>query len=377
MRTKGLTVIKWIFVVFIVFSVAGCGWSWNWNWNKSEPPSNFLDMVTPPNYELVSYYAEANMTYTYKDGKSKDEKYLIKEWVDAKQGRVYREMIEGNKVHFSLQTPRDLLTYTKGDKVAYTTSFSPDDPEVSFGTRESFMMQMESIRKNYTIKSVEDDTFLGRPVQRLRAVAKDSSYRSEIELWIDKETWMVLKDSERSDEVEFVTEYTLFETRNKFEDKELELIVPSHVMIEEMDESSEPDRITLQEAAKLLKSGLMHLSQNQDIKLSHVEKEVYDFGEDVDWTLISLIYDKPDGTPMFQLYISPSANVGDNTSANDNKVKVRNKQGTYWEELQILSWEENGYLYELMSRHPDLKQDELLKWAEKLTPYPSPVEMKP
>ncbi|MCR8843271.1 hypothetical protein NQ117_06215 [Paenibacillus sp. SC116] len=369
MRAKDLKVIKWIFVVIIAISVAGCGW------NKSEPPSNFLDMVTPPNYELVSYYAEANITYMYKDDRTKDEKYSIKEWVDAKQGRHYREMIEGNKIHYNLQSPGKLLYYTTGDKSAYTSSFSPDDPNMSLGTRESFMSEMESIRKGYTIKSVDDETFLGRPVQRLRAVSKDPNYRSEMDLWIDKETWMVLKTSDKTDDGVHVTEYTHFETRNKFKDEEFEVKLPQDVKIENVDDSIKPNRITFQEAAKLLEGGLMYL-EGHDMKLSHVEKEVYAFGGEVDWTLISLIYDKTDGTPMFQLYISPSANGENYTSTDDDTVKVRNKQGMYWEELQILSWDENGYLYELMSRHPDLKQDELVKWAEKLIPYSSPAVIK-
>ena len=185
-----------------------------------------------------------------------------------------------------------------------------------------------------------------------------------LELWIDKKTWITLKMISTSGDLTMVTEYKKLDLDAAIDDTQFEIELPADVTIETIDESAyTPDPTTIEEAKAILGSFL----QFNEEALQLVSVTVMGLDERPEFALEYTM----DDVPAWSLSIlKKDASEADISTADSTgeELTVRGVKGSKMDmgSFRYIQWKEAGIQYGVILENPDLTFDEVLGFIEQM-----------
>ena len=317
-------------------------------------PQDIIENVVQENEEPIAYYGESTMTLS--DGTS----FTMKEW-KAKDGKVRTEMVDslGNVshsvndgVHVWMHdvATNEVMQFTLDEETAQGVNKSPS---------EQAKAMLETIENTHAIEVVGNETLLDRAVIHVKATPKNNEENlfGEQELWIDKDTWFVLKSVSKIDGKQTKTAYKTFDVSPKLDSELFVFTMPDGAEMVELGEVEEPLVVhSIEEAIPYIDKPFYYVEDQQDITLHDIS--VFSM-EGVPGSL-TLNYIKQD-MPYFSLVVMPveEPNVPYNGTEG---IDVRDQQASLVEagNFRSISWVENGIGYALLIESADVTTEEVV-----------------
>ena len=316
-------------------------------------PQEILNNAIQETTDLTSYYAE--IKYDFGDGTI----VTAKQW--KKNNKIYTEVEENNSKTIALNDGNQIISYLPDEKTATVFDLSTGEEEFIMPTlKEQVMNMYEFIKDSHEITIGEDEKIAGHDTYHLIAKAKKKgTLMGDMEIWVDKKTWMPLKTISISGDMTSTTEYTKYEPNAKIEDTVFVLDFPEDVTITE-ETVDLPTTITLEEA-KLLHNSFLVIPESTGYSIDTIEDyHVEDTNE------IAINYVKNNELQFAMSIFKPLEPLTDN--ADEEPITVRGIQGSIFEmgTFRLLQWDENGLRYNIMIENPELSYDDILALAEQM-----------
>ncbi|MGM8364085.1 LolA family protein [Virgibacillus sp. W0181] len=327
---------------------------------KQYSPDQVINNALEETAETSAYYAEAEMLMT--TGKE-TETMQSKEWYSG-DGRMRIEITEESGGAISVNDGKSVMTYDETNNKAFVF----DNPELqSFNQpspREQAEMLLDNIRDTHQVEEAGDEEIADRDAFHLVAKAKkDNSLFGDQELWIDKDTWMVLKMITETGDSKVEMTYKEIDFNPDIKEDLFVIDLPDDVVPEKMSDINSTKEVTLEEAVKKVGKPFLYFPE-KDMKIEQIE-----------WTKIegeftheevNLEYQK-EGLPLLGLsVVLPTEEPEELTDSEFElpgmeKVTVRDTKGDYMDEadLRILSWQEDGLNYSIILHDPNVTLEEL------------------
>lgn len=348
--------IKWLIkLIALTIVLAAC----SSEGGTALTPQEIIENIVKEDKQPFAYYAES--TATLSDGMT----LTMKEWRDE-TGKVRTEVSDhlGNS-SFSVNDGKIVWTYDSESNQVFTIDLKEFDEEsLNKSPTEQAKQLVKAIENTHTIEIVGNEKLLDRDVIHVKAVPNknEANLFGETELWIDKETWFILKTTSKIDNLLSTTEYTKFEINPKFE---------QDVFIFDMPEGAEVVDLNTQSEQIVLK--------NVDEAKQYMNKPFYYVADESDMTLheitvftmenipaqLTFNYIK-EGLPYFSLVVTE---VGEENQAFDGEgINVRGQEGVLHEmgEFRSISWVEDGIGYAALIDSADATTDEVLELIENM-----------
>lgn len=314
-------------------------------------PQEILNQAMEETSELSSYYAE------YKMKVDNEGSFTAKEW--QHNGKVRIEMLEStNEESITVNNGKTVTLYNKTLNSGSTYSVT-DDAEgfVRPTLKEQAMQTLELVKDTHNITVGDSKKIAGRDTYHLIAKAKEKgSLIGDVEVWIDKKTWMTLKTVSITEDMKLTMEYTKFEPTAKIEDDLFKLDLPKDATIENLD-TTISSAITAREAKNML-GDFLYVPESTGYELLTIEDMLVPETNE-----IALTYVK-DGAPAFTLSIfSPTDAV---QFAADSDVTVHGQPAEKTDEqfFKSIQWDEDGLRYCIMLEDEELTFDEVFALTE-------------
>ncbi|ERN55102.1 hypothetical protein M3689_08095 [Alkalihalophilus marmarensis] len=307
------------------------------------------------NQTAISYYMETD--YQGNDG----DPFTMKEWRMA-DGKFRTEMYEGEKlVYVSLYSDigHVLLDYEEEQLITYdspeTASYLTQTP------RESMMQMLEAMHDHYDIKVKEEAKLLDREVFVLELSSKQSD-NDQMELWIDKENWVLLKTDFVFDEEWMTSEAAAFDINPKME--ESLFLIDDTIDFEpvSLDDLVSNEQVDLEEAKE--KTGFDILTPTQEYHFH--EATMYPRPEDE--MGVTLTYRDAEGRHLFSYEVFKRDEPLAAVFGNEEELTVRESPGLLiWDHtLKMISWQEGDVLYRFNPENDLITKEKALQIVEGL-----------
>lgn len=247
-----------------------------------------------------------------------------------------------------------------------------EDPELLEASQFSFKEQAEYVldlvRETHDVSIEGEETIVGRDAYHIVAKEKDQqSLLGDQEIWIDKETWLVLKMISILGDSQSESYYTFLDFNAKIPDDVFELDLPDDVDVVEMDDLLDLNEISMEGAIKLLEKPFWYFKETADVKIDRIT--AYNATNQFNRVEVSLDYVKND-LPYVILNIVESIEDADvlDSSMVEKQFEIRGEEATYMEmgDFRSLVWQEDGLNYSVVILDPNVKIEELQKMAEEM-----------
>lgn len=315
--------------------------------------------------EPIAFYGE----YTLQ---SNDDESAVKveQWV-AKDGkrRIEMKTADGDLEMISVNDGKTISTYDTTTNTAMIMNMAEKDMQLLNGQtpQQQAKQLLELVKNSHELSTVGDEKIAGRDTFHIIAKAKDAkTLIGDQEIWIDKETWMVLKSISISNQLVLTQEFTKIDY-DPVLDKELFIFdIPEGATVEIMDESSyAPQEATMNEVKEELGT-FYKVSETVDLKLSDITVM-----EGLEGRLeFSFDYTDHAGIPAFSVTVfKEMANVTDfGGVSGEEDITIRGRKGTKTESgnFRLLNWKEDGLLYSVILENPTVEFEEVEKQLEEM-----------
>ena len=343
-----------IFLGVIAMYLSGCSSDTN-QYSPDQVIHNALEEKTP------AYYGETEMIIT---DKGEETREIVQEWRsnDGKT-RTESQLQDGSSKVITVNDGSVMMVY----EVEQNKAFMIDDVETLSlnqpSPRDQVTSLLEVIRDTHEVSTEDEGKILGRDVHRLIARAKQSdSLFGDLELWIDKEHWVVLKTVSYVGDIVSEMTYTKIDFNAKMSSDLFTVDLPEDVEVENLSSMLEALEISLEEIPTAMRESALYFPETDELKISLIE--LYEWEDKLDRNEININYTKDD-LPLLSLSIFESS--GETLSGIDGEsVKIRNQEGFYIEMGNYLMWEEDGFTYSILFIDPNLTLEKFIEMAEEM-----------
>lgn len=332
--------------VVLTLSLAAC------SNEESYSPQEILDQAMQETSELDSFYGEYKMTMD--DG----TEILSKQW--EKNGKTRVEMVDSTgEESIAVNDGKTITSYSKTMNEAIIFELGPDMENLVRPTlKEQALRTLEQIKNSHYITIGEEEKIAGHETYHLIAKAKkQNTLIGDMEVWVDKKTWMTLKTISVSGDMKITSEFTKFEPNSKIDDSIFILDIPEDANVK-IEPFQPIEQLTEQEAVEKLGPFLI-FSESLGYTLEGIEDMgMAETGE------IVLTYSK-NGEQQFSLSIfKPMESIGED----EEIIEVRGQKGAKidLETFKLLQWDEEGLRYNIIIENPDLTFEDILELTEQM-----------
>ncbi|WP_054949396.1 LolA family protein [Numidum massiliense] len=331
-------------------------------------PETIVQKTLEQSKSIDTLYGEADLVTYVNDKKS--EQFAIKEWVDFKENKRRTEIDSKDEQVTSVKDGKKIISYTKGDDTAHVI----DDPELlslsEQSPQDSSQTLLQHIKKTHDAELVGEEKVANRDAFHIEAKAKrKNSFGGDMDIWIDKKNWIVLKSISHTGDIRSEMEYKKVEVNKPLEQSLFVLDLPDNVKMKTIDTDDVGEKVTIDEARKLFDKPVMYFPEQDGLKVEKVEKVEATAFEHKE---LIISYAKED-QPYISLTVLKASDEdkggASDLGMNTKKVKVRSHEGEFVDEegFRFLSWEENGMTYSIMLEDPKVTLEELQKLAETMS----------
>lgn len=358
-----MKITKWAgiicFIGGITMGTFGCSSSESANqFSPEQVINNALEETT----EIGAYYAEAEFI-TSEKGKD-PEKVLLKEWVneDGKK-RTETEKEDGSEKSIAVNDGGKLISYQPETKQAFVIEGDELQALNQISPKQQAEQLLKIVQDTHEVRSEGEKEIVGRSTYHLVAEAKDDKgLFGDQELWIDKETWMVLKTVSSSGDLNMEMVYTKLELNPDLPKDIFALELPKDVEVQDLLEGmEEPSEITLQEAVEKVGKPFLHIPESDELKIARIE--VMELKGEFSRNEVNIDYQNK-GLPAFTMTVFQSPeDIDEELGAipGEETVNIRNIEASFMDmnDFRSLSWQEEGLTYNILFIDPSLTLEEV------------------
>ncbi|GIO21473.1 hypothetical protein [Oceanobacillus sp. J11TS1] len=306
--------------------------------------------------EVSEYYGKSEMKMF--DGEEMIEESIMEEFVSGNDRKIVTYgQSQGTEEEIELlNNGEKMVMYNKSNKTAQemdTTAFA----DYQFTPKEFFQRMLAGMRDSHDYEVIGEEEMLDRDTFHIKLEAKEAdSLMGDMELWVDKETWMVLKTISETGDSKMESTYTELDLSPDFAEDTFTLDIPDDVEITNMEDIGSTESISAEEAEEELGKAFYMFPEEaytlNDIEINNVET--------VDRKELNLTYISNDDIPMFFLSIFEAPEDMEIEASN---VQIRGNVTQYEESINAYYWDEDGLRYVLMITNPDI-EEEILELTE-------------
>ncbi len=339
-------------ITLMTLSLVGC------NSETSYSPQEIIDQSLQETQELASYYGEYTLDI--------DESGVanVKEWM--KDGKRRIEMsVDGDHV-IAVNDGKQIISYSKKENKATIISFENGELGDFMGqsAKDSAQVLLNLVKDSHDITIAGEESIAGRDTYHITAKAqKKNTLLGDVEVWIDKKTWLTLKTITTNAGNVTTQEYSKLDVNKKMEDKLFTFDIPKDATVEKIDPQNQTSTATIEEVKEQLGNFLMVPEVNGLSISTIVDMKVKERPE------FSFEFEKDDQPAFSVSVLKEVSNEEFGNLGNEEEIQVRGKKGTCMDlgELFVISWSEDGYQYNIISENPEFTKEEILAYAEEMT----------
>ncbi|MCG3088353.1 LolA family protein [Sporosarcina cyprini] len=345
-------------MLFFAIGLAACS-SEEGQFSPKEVINEVLKEANGP----LEYYGEYVMI--------SENEYEIKakEWASAEgKRRIEMKTGESAEVMTAVNDGQKLSFYDEASNTAMIMEMNEDSLRTfnHQSPREQAEMLLEIVKDTHDLSVGKEEKIAGRNTFHIIAEPKDDkTIIGKYEMWIDKETWIVLKSFSESNGVSMTQEYTLIDFKPEITDDLFVLDIPEDANIEAFDEESMiPDETTQEEVKKEL-GAYFQISETDGLQLDRITVEDGFEGRQE----FSFDYSK-EGEPAFSVSVfklSPDVTDFGGLPA-EEEITIRGLKGSKIDTkgFRTLDWEEDGLQYVVLLENPDIGFEEVEAYLEEM-----------
>ena len=313
-------------------------------------PQEILNQAMQETSELSSYYGEYKMTL--EDG----TEIVSKQW--EKNGKNRIEMIDSTgEESTTINDGKTITSYTKSTNTAVVYELNGEG-FTRFSVKEQALRTLEVIKDSHTLTIGNDEKIAGHNTYHLIAKAKKSdSLFGDMEIWVDKKTWMPLKSITKSGDMTVTSEFTKYEPNAKIDDALFVADLPEDAIVE-IETVEPPAQLTIEQATEKLGPFLV-VPESTGYTLEKIEDMNMEQTDE-----IALTYSKNEDQ-QFSLSVFRPIEALDES---DEIIEVRGVKGTIidLEYFKLIQWDEQGLRYNVIFDNPDLTFEQVVSVIEQM-----------
>lgn len=331
-------------------------------------PDQVINNALEETTSLESYYAEVEWKTTEK-GKD-TEQIFMKEWhSDDGKIRVETKNKEGSEQTIVVNDGHALMTYQVEENQAWIIHH-PELIELNqLSQKDQASLFLEIVRDTHEVSVEGEEKIIGRATYHLVAEAKaDSSLFGDMELWVDKENWRVLKMILHTGDTKDEILYTKIDFSEKISSHIFTLDLPEDVDLQNVEDISQTIELTLDEVAEQFTQPIFYFPEKTGLEISAIE--LVDMQSELFQKEVSFDYTKDD-LPLLTLSVFESTEESQDEAfvfPGEETVTVRNQEGFYSEfsGIRTLQWQEEGLSYSIMIIDPNVTIEDLQELADEM-----------
>lgn len=325
-------------------------------------PKEIVNTMLKEANEPLSYYGEYT-TVSNDDS----EAYKTKIWIGQDQKRRIELTTANNEDQLIVVNDGQTVTmYDKVEKTALVMPISEDElNELSNQTPQQQAEQMlDLVKDSHEFSTGDEVEIAGRSTYHIIAKKKDKKAMfGDMEMWVDKETWLPLKTKTNHAGSELMMEYMRIDYEMEMADELFTIDLPEDVVVDVLDgEGYDSEEVTI-EAVKEELGSFYQLSEESGLELTKVTvlnglEERPEF---------SLDYAK-DGMPAISLSVFKELpNVVDFGGV-EEEVVIRGRKASKMEmgEFRSLDWVEEGLKYVVLIENPEIDFEDVEQYLEEM-----------
>ena len=318
-----------------------------------------------------SYYGEVKME-TSENGKAAMND-TIKEWTDNSNNKIRRRTEVDSKESGKVVSTNDgskMLIYMEKEKKAMTMKANGDLTENSVDYKSQLMKGLNAISKTHTLIYKGEETVDGFKTYHILAKPKqEKSLIGEVNFWIDKDNWFLVKNTSENANTKSSMEYTKLDFSPKFDNSLFTQKLPSDVKIEQIDEKVNENKIDMKQAEKIAGKPILTLNEKSGYKLKSI---TYLDAKAVKHKEINQTYEKNGAEALVLTTIIFNDNKipskkDDLKLDGEKDITIRGKKGTSMEDtIKSIAWSEDGFNYDILIQDPSMNMEQAKKIVESL-----------
>lgn len=335
--------------------------------NNIFSPDQVISQALENSEKIDSYIAESKITISEND--QIVEESILKEW-RHEDGRVRVETLNGSGETESVvvNDGNELIIYDLESEQASVI----DDPELMAlnqqSPKEQTEFSLEMVKDTHDLTLKDETKIAGRDVNHLVATPKEKNQLiGKQEIWIDQESWLVLKITNESGDQLIDITYETVDFDVDIDDDIFSLDLPENIELINLDDIHAVDEVSLAEAAEALGQEFLYIPEDNSIEVATVAKN--DLQGIVNRIEIDIDYLKDD-LPYVTLSIFETPDEIDDVSMPDEtEATIRDQEGMYidMDGFNSVVWDEDGLRYSLSTIDPNLSLEDIQELTETMT----------
>ncbi|KGA96808.1 hypothetical protein AJ85_04925 [Alkalihalobacillus alcalophilus ATCC 27647 = CGMCC 1.3604] len=342
-----------VYIILSLIFITGCSTA------TATSPEEIIHEVLTNHTQYDSYYGKIHLTETMDDVTNES---IIEEKVvmDGKRIAVVTNK-QTNEKSYGVYDGSVMTIYDESSALAF--QMTGELPMLDGQSQLEIMKDLlRSIDKDASLQMVGEETLHGTQTHHLTLNEENNvNFIKEFDIWIDQKNHFILKAKMVTDEMVTTMEYQEIKFDVAFDDDEFQLDIPDDIFIENLDEQL-IEQTSINEVNNIFQQGVLVLD-SEAATLAAIEKYNSDF---LDRTELTFEYTK-DYISYVSLAVFPSPEDEiELILADEELIEFRNSPATLmvFDSFKSIAWDENGLRYSLMSEHPQVTVDDLLKLEE-------------
>ncbi|WP_413379426.1 LolA family protein [Alkalihalobacillus sp. 1P02AB] len=342
-----------IYMILSLILITGCSTA------IATSPEEIIHEVLTSHTQYDSYYGKIHLTETI-DGVTNESIIEEKVIMDSKRIVVVTDK-QTNETSYGLYDGSVMTIYDESSALAFqmTGELPMLDGQSQLEIMKDFL---RSIEKDASLQMVGEETLHGSQTYHLKLKEEnDMNFIKEFDLWVNQKNHFILKAKMITDDIETTMEYQEIKFDVTFDEDEFHLDIPDDIFIENLDEQF-IEQISINEVNNIFQQGVLVLA-SEDVTLATIEKYNSDLFER---TELTFEYSK-DHISYVSIAVFPSPEDEiELTLADEELIEFRNSLASLvvFDSFKSIAWDEDGLRYSLISEHPQVTVDDLLKLEE-------------
>ncbi|WP_339285706.1 hypothetical protein [Oceanobacillus sp. FSL K6-3682] len=307
--------------------------------------------------EITDFYGEAEMKMF--EGEELAEQMIMKEYHSGSDRKIVMEgKLQGEEAE-ALNDGEMMQVYDKTNETVMEVDTSEMGDIYALSPKENFQAMIDTMEDSHTYEVVGEEELLDRDTFHIKMEAKEAnSLLGDTEVWVDKETWIVIKSISEAAEIRTESEYTKLDFSPEFDENTFTMEIPDDVEINNIEDMFSSDSVTLEEAEEALGQEFL-IFPEEDIQIMDIQ--VHDLDNEQSGEEIQLSYGTKEGVSLFELFISIA---DEDTTIEDPNMEIRGTPAEYEEMFSSMKWDEDGLNYFVMRMDNEEGVDDIVEWAE-------------
>lgn len=327
-------------------------------------------------------------TSYFEEWKGEKEEYRLD--IESELTPAFLELIKDENLRLSMQSGTEiqvlkdstLLSYDSNADTYYVREISAADAldnkglgineVMAYGGMKDYALDIINQLSDTHELEIEDNVKLsGRRTQHVIAYPKSEIKGIGIvDLWIDQETWLILKSVNKLGNYIIEQEYETFKINGAVDEERFDLEIPTDATVVELGEQLEivDEEIALEEAIDRLNGNIFVLQENEDIQLEEIR---YIETSNKYYATIKLSYRMKDGQEI-NIECIPDTMFQDVVDLDFEEVFVEGRVMEYIERgtVKMLEFIEEDILCTIYNENSEITKEELIEIAKMIELLP-------